>query len=282
MRIFILGDGELAHEIKNRSKYHTINLFPYRDQFDFLITLRNYDVFINCHYTKDQDEILMKVFRIWRDKDKHIINISSNRGDKIQTELHDYTINKLSSDLAFNQILQLPRSVRLTNIRPGFFDTSFVKKYNESKMTVESVAKRILSVIDDRYEVQRITFEHTGKTLVYRVCLDNEIISYITPEYKKAIDQALYLPEYYNVMTYEPLYTKTPLNKLDIPNYSSNEIICRLRNFHQFAVEYYKKHKLDTDIIWWNLDDNILLDEYERILLNGRESIVRKIRSITT
>lgn len=124
----------------------------------------HYDCVINCAYDLIyQVQVLEQLYWAWKDDTtKKIINIGSTissypRSEKeLEWEYMDYRVYKQALELAF---ARLSRSAKcdIKLINPGAIDGSRTANLNCAKMSPESVATRIINVMQDPL-IKRIDF----------------------------------------------------------------------------------------------------------------------------
>ena len=110
------------------------------------------DIFINNSYSGfRQVELLYALWDKWKDRDRMIINISSNSGDGIKRKVHPYAIHKASLDKACEQLAYQDFPCKVVNLRPGWVNTPRVKMMvNESKLHVQDIVTIVDFVIKNK------------------------------------------------------------------------------------------------------------------------------------
>lgn len=107
------------------------------------------DVLINNAYFEFQQvHLLYRMFNLWHDRDKLIVNIGSTSPDAPKTAPWPYDIHKLALDQAHAQLSGIAGRCRLLNIRLGFVDTDFVRDFQVKKLNPEFVAARIFAAMN--------------------------------------------------------------------------------------------------------------------------------------
>ena len=117
---------------------------------------KNADIFINNAYSGFmQTELLFKLFHLWKDQDKLIVNISSNSGDGIKPKVHPYSIHKAALDKACEQLSHQKVKCKVINIRPGWVDTPMVEVVKATKMDPIELAELIVFLMKSRSYICR-------------------------------------------------------------------------------------------------------------------------------
>ncbi len=117
---------------------------------------KNFDIFINNSYSGFvQTELLFKLFDLWKDQDKLIVNISSNSGDGIKPKVHPYSIHKMALDKACEQLSHQKVKCKVINIRPGWVDTPMVEAVKATKMDPKELAELIVFLMKSRSYICR-------------------------------------------------------------------------------------------------------------------------------
>jgi len=120
------------------------------------------DVFINNAYDGfHQVDMLGKVFMMWKEEDKLIINISSIAPEdrkNINYQMGFYPIHKKALDEACVMLQHIDKKCRIVNVKLGWMDTTSTQKVNADKMSVHDVATKIINVMNDK-DITSITIE---------------------------------------------------------------------------------------------------------------------------
>lgn len=106
------------------------------------------DVFINNAFHEwAQIDLLYALFESWQDKNRVIVNISSNSGDGTKNYIHKYAVIKYALDKASAQLNNIQDAkCRVLNFRPGWIATERIieKKISDPMLETNHVAQFIL------------------------------------------------------------------------------------------------------------------------------------------
>lgn len=116
------------------------------------------DIFINNAYNSDcQTSLLEKMFMLWREKDKLIINIGSTVTDYPRTEIDkdhlpwDYRDDKKLLQATFRKLAKMNCNCRLALVTPGSTDTDMVRHHNNPKLDPNEVANAVKLIVENKY-----------------------------------------------------------------------------------------------------------------------------------
>lgn len=118
----------------------------------FMHLLSDADVFINNAYSFNapfaQTELLYRVYDIWKNSDRHIINIGSNSSDGTKNYPHIYATAKYALDKASEQLANCNSKCRITNVRFGLVDTQMSANIQghpgQRRITTQEAAQTIV------------------------------------------------------------------------------------------------------------------------------------------
>lgn len=109
------------------------------------------DIFVN-NANVSQLSLLTKIFNLWIDKEKTIINISSAitylPNINLPKNLEDYTNQKRTLDKIVNLCRGKSKFPHIMNIRPSWFDSNLVKNFDTKKINPEDIANLIVMLYD--------------------------------------------------------------------------------------------------------------------------------------
>lgn len=121
------------------------------------------DVFVNnafdyANYTDAQVVLARKIFDVWNNEEKYIVNISSRVNDFQEITNQAYADAKLSLD-KFYEETSMSNRPSVLNIRPGATDTRVMQNSNVDKMSPEHLASVIKFIIDNlqNFRISNIT-----------------------------------------------------------------------------------------------------------------------------
>ncbi len=139
----------------SRSNGFDISIECHREMI--INSLNDVDIFVNNAFNDyDNSQLIMleEVLKLWKDKNKIIINISSRWTESNSV----YSKLKLSLDELCNQFKR--EQVYIINLKPGLIDTDRVKNLQGARMDTNSIVKIIDFVLKnkDNFRVHSITF----------------------------------------------------------------------------------------------------------------------------
>lgn len=148
---------ELYKQFDNIVGFSRSNGYDITKDIDKIIKeSKDFDVFINNAYSGFmQTELLFKLFDLWKDQDKLIVNISSRASDGIRLKVHPYTIHKTALDKACEQLSYQKTKCKVINIRPGWVNTPSVKTVDTKKIDPKELAELIVFLMESRSYICR-------------------------------------------------------------------------------------------------------------------------------
>jgi short-subunit dehydrogenase involved in D-alanine esterification of teichoic acids len=105
------------------------------------------DVFVNNAYAS-QTQLLYLLWEQWKEKEKVIVNISSDAGDYNHNKAYPYAIYKRTLDDASLQLQQSKLPCKVMNIRPSYVDTPRVAHIEAKKMDPDDLALYIKYLLE--------------------------------------------------------------------------------------------------------------------------------------
>lgn len=160
--------SELKKELELNTNYKILIINDRIQNAESIISkIQDLDIFINNVYDNDESQLnlLIKLYSIWRQKDKLIINIGSrsylpniSKGFKYST--YKNAINHFS-DLV--TIQDTEKKCRITTVNPGY-----VRINNKYALSPSDVAKSVKWIIDNpnHIEISRIDINHKAPYLI--------------------------------------------------------------------------------------------------------------------
>ena len=148
------GIGQACYNHFDSIGFSRRNGYDVNKPQNIINNLDDANVFINsAHGGFGQAKMLKAIFYQWQFEEKHIINLGVSKVDVRSWELvHEtYSVEKLASHAMCDQLQQLERKCRITNLCLGP-----VENYNGS-ITYENIIETILYIINRPYEIKRIS-----------------------------------------------------------------------------------------------------------------------------
>lgn len=142
------------------SQSHDVKVLDITDGYDIgdlsiIKHILDADIFINNAFSKQdpsaQQTLFETIFSEWKYTNKHIINMGSlsRYYDVTQVTFENYTLAKKALNEAHNiALIQKNRTVKLTQICPGYTDTAMIKDFDVPKMNVQIIADAAEYVIN--------------------------------------------------------------------------------------------------------------------------------------
>lgn len=154
MKIVITGAGSgIGKAIADKlSQAHEVKVLDIADGYDIgdlslIKHILDADIFINNAFSKQdtsaQQTLFETIFSEWKYTNKHIINMGSLSRYYEVTELtfERYTLAKKALNDSHNSaLIEKGRTVKLTQICPGYTDTDMIKDFDVPKMNVQIIA----------------------------------------------------------------------------------------------------------------------------------------------
>lgn len=116
------------------------------------------DIFVNNAFG-NQKQLLDKIFNSWLQQDRTIINISSSitykmLDGKMTPNEKEYFIEKKNLDHWIHLCRRRSSLPRIMNVRPSWFESDFVKRFEVDKMQPADVAALIVSLYEMSNKLQ--------------------------------------------------------------------------------------------------------------------------------
>ena len=138
------------------------NGYDISTDFDSIIDrVKECDVFVNnAYYPVYQTQLLTKVYELWQDRDKTIINISSKQS-RVDIEWAQEYINEKRNQNSFVDKTICKALPRIMNIQPGLTDTEMASIFTApTSMQPDEVAVLIYTLWSlPNIVIQDITFD---------------------------------------------------------------------------------------------------------------------------
>lgn len=126
------------------------------DRKQILQEALNADIFVNNAF-KDNDtgqlELLKEIFKLWENKDKKIINVSSRAAG---TTTSAYSYFKLAQDEFCKSVIF--KNPTIINIKPGLTETDRVRNIQGSRMSVDEIVNILDFILHSSIKIHSITF----------------------------------------------------------------------------------------------------------------------------
>lgn len=122
---------------------------------EILFECFNADIFVNNAFDENSSQLILlqKVFNLWKNKSKIIINISSRHTNN---EKEKYCLLKKQLDeFCQSNIFNLPNII---NLKPGLIDTDRVKHVNNKKMDCAELVNILNFSLKSKIKIHSITF----------------------------------------------------------------------------------------------------------------------------
>ena len=117
----------------------------------------------NAYHPWYQTDLLYALFGHWKDKQKTIMNISSNAGDMIvRPTPHKYAISKAALSNACVQLQFMKTECRVVDVKFGYADTDRIAHVEGvKKLTVDEVVTKIAWILNqpDDIHINSISFK---------------------------------------------------------------------------------------------------------------------------
>lgn len=123
---------------------------------NFCEQLRGYDVLINTITGAGQRNVFEKMYQMWYNRQKVIVNIGSRATQYHMSPSMYYGADKAALDYLVNSVqVTGPRWPAVLHIRPGYFDSKRSEHKPNPKMKTEDVADIVLWMVDsvDKFRV---------------------------------------------------------------------------------------------------------------------------------
>ena len=170
MKVVITGHSNglgkvLAKEFE--SKGYTVSGYDLSDNKDvkdesvvndLLLDCKDADIFVNNAYG-NQRQLLDKVFNAWLGDNRTIINISSavtykTLNPEITPDIKDYFTEKRNLDQWVHLCRRKSSLPKIMNVRPSWFESDLVKRFEVDKMQPADVAELIVSLYEMSNKLQ--------------------------------------------------------------------------------------------------------------------------------
>lgn len=164
-----IGIGKSLFEALSARGYEVIGLSRSngydlrKDLQPFLTVAKDADLFINNAYGGSRSiHLLYRLYELWSQQDKMIINLGSDAAEGIRRYPCLYSVSKAALDKAVEQLQNCEGPCRVVLIRPGYVDTPRVAKITDPKLSTEDVVRTILWCLDqpEHVYIRNITLRH--------------------------------------------------------------------------------------------------------------------------
>ena len=110
------------------------------------------DIFVNnAHSGFKQVGLLQALYARWKNRDKLIINISSNAPEFVSSNINSYAVEKAALDKATRMLYNRPDNCKVMLVKPGYIDTPRVSQVRTRiKIAPDDLAEQLIDLMKKR------------------------------------------------------------------------------------------------------------------------------------